>query len=523
MFLKSAFEMPTSNAFFMPKILWYNLKMKNIIFILIFIISLSASTLQLSISANPSRINPILSTDSSSSEITQWIFNSLITYDKNAKIKMMLASSYEFKNKTTLIFHLRHGIKWSDGAPFSAKDVIFTYKTIISPKIFTPYSSSFKHIKSVTALDDFTVKVVYKYPYFQALETWMMEILPEHLLKDEKNMMTSKFNQAPIGTGPYILKKFSISNNIVLKANPNYFIHKPYIDKIVYHYIPDSSANFLMLKSGLLDIGSLTPLQLERQIDGDFKKRFSIYESPSHSYSYMGFNLKNKKFKNPLVRKALSLAINRQELAKVMFFGHAKVCTGPFLPGTGAFNPNVPAPKQDIKKAKELLKVAGYDKDHPLTFELSTNTGSTRTYMAQILQSQLRKAGVIVKLRIMEWQAFLNTVVMPKRFEAVLLAWSVGLKPDAYSIWHSDSYKKGGFNFVGYKNKEVDRLIKKAERTVDNRKFDAIYRKIFKLIVDDNPYLFLVIPNSITVVNKKIHPVSPSIIGVMHNEIEWKK
>ena len=497
--------------------------MKILVIFLALYTSIFASTLHLSISANPSRINPILSTDSSSSEITQWIFNSLITYDKNAKIKMMLAKSYEFKNKTTLIFHLRKGVKWSDGKPFSAKDVIFTYKTIISPKIFTPYASSFKHIKSVSALDDYTVKVVYKYPYFKALETWMMEILPEHLLKNEKNMMTSKFNQAPIGTGPYVLKKFSISSDIVLKANPSYFIHKPYMDEIIYHYLPDNSANFLMLKSGLLDVGNLTPLQLERQINSDFRKRFSIYESPSHSYSYMGFNLKNKKFQNPLVRRALSLAIDRKELAKIMYFGHAKVCTGPFLPGTGAYNPSVKAPKLDIKKAKELLKRAGYDKNHPLSFELSTNTGSTRIYMAQILQSQLRKAGVIVKLRIMEWQAFLNTVVMPKRFEAVLLAWSVGLKPDAYSIWDSESYKKGGFNFVGYKNKEVDKLIKKAERTVDDKKFNTIYRKIFKLITDDNPYLFLIIPNSITVVNKKIHPVSPSIIGVMHNVIEWKK
>ncbi|MCF6172994.1 MAG: peptide-binding protein [Campylobacteraceae bacterium] len=497
--------------------------MKSLIFLIFFTAFLCGSTLHLSISANPSRINPILSTDSSSSEITQWIFNSLITYSKEGKIKMMLAKSYEFENDTTLIFHLRKDVKWSDGKPFSAKDVLFTYKTIISPKIFTPYSSSFKHIKKVVMMDKYTIKVIYKYPYFKALETWMMEILPEHILKNEKNLMTSKFNQAPIGTGPYILKKFSISNDIVLDANPEYFIHKPNIDEIIYHYLPDASANFLMLKSGLLDVGSLSPLQLERQIDDKFRKKFSIYESPSHSYSYMGFNLKNKKFQTSLVRKALSLAINRQELAKVMFFGHARVCTGPFLPGTGAFNKDVKAPKQDIKKAKELLRKAGFNKNHPLVFELSTNTGSTRTYMAQILQSQLKKAGVIVKLRIMEWQAFLNTVVMPKRFEAVLLAWSVGLKPDAYSIWDSESDKKGGFNFVGYKNKEVDKLIKKAERTVDNKKFNKIYQKIFKLITDDNPYLFLIIPNTITVVNKKIHPVSPSIIGVMHNEIEWEK
>ncbi len=103
------------------------------------------------------------------------------------------------------------------------------------------------------------------------------------------------------------------------------------------------------------------------------------------------------------------------------------------------------------------------------------------------------------------------------------MGWSLGLKPDAYSIWHSESSKKGGFNFVSYKNDRVDALIKQAEKVIDQEKFDKIYRKIFKEITDDNAYLFLVIPNSITVVNKKIEPVTPSIIGVMHNAIDWIK
>ncbi len=497
--------------------------MKFLILIFLFIVNIFASTLNLAISANPSRINPILSTDSASSEVAGFLFNSLIKYDKHAKIVPSLAVGYEFSNLTTLIFHLRHDITWSDGAPFSAEDILFTYNTIISPKIFTPYASSFKHIKSVEALDDYTVKVTYKYPYFKALETWMMEILPEHILKNDKDLMTSKFNFAPIGTGPYTLKKFTTSSDIELDANPHYFVHKPYIDQIIFHYLPDSSASFLMLKSGLLDMGSLSPLQLTRQIDNRFRAQYNIYESPAHSYEYLGFNLKNKKFKDPRVRKALSLAIDRKELVDILYFGHGKVCTGPFLPGTGAFNPRMKAPKQNTKKAKALLKEAGYDAAHPLHFEITTSTGQARSYIAQILQHQLKQSGVIVTLRVMEWQAFLNTVVLPRHFEAVLLGWSVGLKPDAYSIWDSASDKKGGFNFVGYQNKEVDRLIKMAERTVDSAKFDAIYQKIFQLIVNDNPYLFLVIPNSITAVSKKISPVSPSIIGVMHNLIDWKK
>lgn len=483
----------------------------------------NSSVLHMSISASPSRINPILATDSASSQIARWIFNSLITYDKDAKIKTELAKSYKFLDDTTLMFDLRRDILWSDGKQFTAKDVLFTYETIISPKIFTPYSSSFTHIESVEMIDDFKIVVKYKYPYFKALETWMMSILPQHILKDEKDLMTSKFNQSPIGTGPYTLENFSISSNIVLEANPEYFISKPKIKKMIFHFVPDSSASFLMLKSRKLDVGSLTPLQIERQIDDEFKKNFSIYEDLAHSYSYVGLNLTHEKFKDTRVRKALSLSIDREELVDILYFGHGQVCHGPFMPGTGAFNPNVKSPKQDIEEAKRLLREAGYDENNPFEFTLTTNTGSSRGYAAEILQHQLRKAGIIVHLRVMEWQAFLNTVVLPRNFEAVLMGWSLGLKPDAYSIWHSESNQKGGFNFVGYKNEKVDKLIKKAEKIVDQEKFDEIYREIFAIIADDNPYLFLVIPNSITVVNKDIEPVSPSIIGVMHNAIDWVK
>jgi len=117
----------------------------------------------------------------------------------------------------------------------------------------------------------------------------------------------------------------------------------------------------------------------------------------------------------------------------------------------------------------------------------------------------------------------LNTVVTPRKFETILLGWGLGLTPDAYPLWHSDSAKIGGFNLVGYKNPEVDRLIEEAQSTIDRAKLSRLYRRIFRFIVADVPYLFLYIPNSITAVNRSIKNVEPSIIGIMHNEIEWIK
>ena len=499
--------------------------MKKVVAGFLFIFScLFGSTLHLAISSNPSRINPILATDSASGEISSWIFNALVKYDKEGKVVPELAESYHFLNKTTLIFKLRKGVKWSDGKPFSAKDVVFTYRLITSPKVFTPYADDFKDVKSVKALDDLTIEVVYKHPYFKAVEIWMMGLLPYHLWKNEKNPMTSKLNFHPIGTGAYTLKGFEVSKDIKLYANKNYFLHKPFIDKIVYSFMPDPSTQFLMLKSHKLDVGSITPLQYERQIDKSFKKYYNIFEMPSHGYTYMGFNLKNKKFSDIRVREALSLAIDRKELADILFFGHAKPCRGPFMPGTFAYNESVKIPKVDLNRARKLLKEAGYDKNHPLKFTLTTNSNnSTRVYAAQILQYQFAKIGVKMKIRTLEWQAFLNTVIAPRHFEAILLGWGLGLTPDAYSIWHGSSDKPGGFNFVHYHNSEVDKLITEAERSVDKKVLSKLYKRIFKLIVQDKPYLFLYIPNSITVVNKKIKNVTPSIIGVMHNEIEWIK
>ena len=498
--------------------------MKQTIFLLLIMINSLASTLHLSISSNPSKLNPLIATDSASSQIADWVFDALITYDKDGKIKPALAKSYKFIDETTLRFYLREDVTWSDGVAFTAEDVVFTYALITSPKIFTPYASQFRYVKEVRAVDTHTVEVTYKEPYFKALETWMMSIVPKHILADEKDIMTSHFNQHPIGTGKYTLKGFEISKDITLHANAHYFEHKPNIDNLVYHFIPDPATEFLMLKSEKLDVGSLSPLQVERQIGKAFNENFKIYEKISQGYTYMGFNLHNPKFKDPRVREALSLAIDRQEMVDILFFGHGAVCRGPFMPGTFAFNDAIKAPTQDIQKAKALLKAAGYHDKHPLTFEIVTNSNNkTRVYATQIIQHQLKKIGVKVTIRAMEWQAFLNTVVNPRKYEAIVLGWALGLMPDAYSIWHSEGDKKGGFNFIHYKNPRVDSLIKKAEKTVDRAKLGVIYREIFALIVKDNPYLFLYIPNSITAVNKDIQNVSPSIIGVMHNVIDWIK
>lgn len=499
--------------------------MRYIFFLLLSSLFAFATTLHLATSSNPSRLNPILATDSSSSEIAGFIFNGLLKYDKDSStIIGDLASKFYYENNTSVIFELKKNIQWHDGEEFTAKDVLFTYETLVSPKISSPYSANFRFVKAVEVINKYKLRVTYTKPYFKALETWMMGILPEHILKSEENLMSSKFNTAPVGTGPYKLEQLEHSKNIVLAANDTYFLGRPKIDKISFHVIADPMTRFLMLKAQSLDIGSIDSMQYERQLSEKFLKNFNIYEEISHSYTYLGFNLRREKFKNPKVREALSLGIDREELVQILFFKHAQVCTGPFLPATAAFNPEIKAPKQNIKKAKELLKEAGYDENNPFEFEIVTsNSSSVRPYAAQILQHQLKKIGVIVNLRVMEWQAFLNMVVLPHKFDSVLLGWGLSSTPDPYLLWHTDSDKKGGFNLVGYKNEKIDIMIDKSQSMIDRVELAKLWKEMFKVIVEDNPYLFLYIPNSITAVDKNIKNVEPSLRGIWHNHILWEK
>lgn len=492
---------------------------------LLFSCSLIASTLHLATSTNPARLNPILATDSSSSEIAGFLFNGLLKYDKDSKeIVGDLAQKFYFEDNRTLVFELKKGVKWHDGEEFSAKDVLFTYKTLISDKISSPYSAGFRFVEDVNVLGKYKLEVKYKQAYFKALETWMMGILPAHLLKNEENLMSSKFNTAPIGTGAYKLEQLEHSKNIVLTAFDDYFEGRAKIDKISFHVIADPMTRFLMLKSAQLDIGTIEPMAFERQLSEKFFKQFKIYEKISLSYTYLGFNLRKEKFQDSNVRRALSLAIDRQELIDILFFKHAKVCTGPFLPGSAAFNKNVKVPQTDLEEAKSLLKEAGYSESNPLTFEIVTsNSSSIRPYAAQILQHQLKKVGVIVNLRVMEWQAFLNMVVFPHKFDAVLLGWGLSPTPDPYVFWHKDSDKKGGFNLVGYDNPKINKMIEDSQSMIDRDELAVSWRKMFKIITDDNPYLFLYIPNSITAVDKEIKNIEPALGGIWHNYIEWEK
>jgi len=483
--------------------------------------------------ADASNLIPILASDSSSHDVAGLIYNGLVKYDKDFTIVPDLAEKWDIeKDGTRIRFHLRKDVRWHDGHPFTAADVIFTYRTVIDPRTPTAYAGDFKQVKSVQALDDYTIEVSYDQPFAPALISWGMSMLPEHLLKG-KDITKTTLARQPVGTGPYLFKSWQPGSRIVLTANPDYFEGRPRLDGVVYRIIPDDATQFLELNAGNVDIKGLTPLQYLRQTGSpDFTANFVKYKYLADAYTFLGFNLKRPPFDDVKVRRALAHAIDKEEIIKGVLYGLGLATTGPYKPGTRWYNPDVPKYAYDPAKARKLLAEAGFKDTNadgilekngrPFTFTITTNQGNPlREKTAQIIQQRLKYIGIDTKIRIVEWTVFLKEFVDPGNFDAVILGWTITPDPDAFDVWHSSSIGPRKLNFVGFSNAEVDDLLDKARHTFDEKARKRYYDRFQVILAQEQPYVFLYAPYALPAVSSRIKGIVPAPAGISYNFKDW--
>lgn len=479
---------------------------------------------------------PFFADDVSSSTICSLVYNGLTKVDKDLNVATDLAERWEvLDGGLTIIFYLRKGVRWHDGVPFTAEDVRFTFETILDPKIGCPYISGFTDIKAIRVIDPHTVRFEYKQPYAPALLKLGMGIIPKHLFENEKDIRNSPYARAPVGTGPYRFAKWKTHQYIVLEANPDYFEHAPGIKRYVFRVIPDQAVEFLELVSGGVDSMQLTPYQFRYRSDApEFSKRINKFRYLASAYTYIGYNLEEPLLKDKKVRQALSYAINQKEIIDAALLGLGEICTGPFRKQSVHYDGSVPPYGYDPEKAKRLLREAGWedhDKDGILEkkdgtefrLRIITNQGNqTREDVATIVQRQWASVGVKTDIQVVAWAAFLDQFIDKKRFQAVILGWILSVDPDGYSIWHSDSMKEGGLNFVSYSNAEVDKLIEEGRREFDLERRKEIYHQIHRHIAEDAPYTFLFFTYATPAVNKRFKGIEPAPAGIAHNFIDWR-
>jgi len=483
-----------------------------------------------------SNLIPMIAGDAASHAIAGQLYLSLLKYDAQLNLTGQLAESWQVSpDNLTLTFHLRPGLRWSDGVPFGAEDCVFTLRLIQDPHTQSAYKSDYAKVTRVEAPDPRTFVVHYAEPFSPALSSWAsLAILPKHVFEHEDIMHTRLARQPKATIGPYMLAAWQAQQSILLRANPDYFDGPVWISERMTRIIPDPATQFLELSAGRLDSMTLSPLQYSRLFERKtiLKRDYKRYKYLDFVYTYLGFNLQRPLFADVRVRRAIAYAIDRQEIIDGVLLGLGERIASPYKPGTFWVNQNLKPRRYLPEKAKKLLAKAGWidhdgdgvlDKDgQPFRFTILTNNGNKqRADAAAIIQQRLRQVGIDVRIRLVEWSAFIEHFINKRNFDAVILGWSLSPDPDQFAIWHSSQTGPRQFNFLSYRNALVDRALERARRTFDRNERKHWYDRMQVEIFNDVPIVFLYAPYSLPVIHKRIHGIKPAPAGIGYNSEHW--
>lgn len=476
----------------------------------------SGGTFYQVMAAEPETLNPITSQDTYGSMIEGSVLDGLLWLNSDTyEWEPGLAEKWDVsKDGLTFTFFLRKDVKFHDGKPLTAEDVKFSFDYIQDDKFKAvhkrPYYENFSGVEIV---DPYTVKFKAKEKYFNNLNViasgGFMPILPKHVYGDP----SAKVNKIMVGSGPYKLDKYDKAKGITLKRNKDWWGNAVYpgahkFDELYYRFVKDENTRLEMIKKGQIDFDAITPEAFTKKAVGDPWGKTALTKKVENlspkSYGYVAWNLLNPIFKDRNVRVALGMLMNRELMNQKFRYGMSEPATGPWYKQNPYANKDTKPLPYDPKKAGELLAKAGWkdeDKNGVLektidgkkvefSFSLLLGNRDNEKYMT-MYKEDLKKAGINMDIKNVEFNSLLKAVD-EKKFEALLLGWTGGsVDYDPKQIWHTDSMKQGGSNFISYSNKEVDKLIDKARQELDKNKRIKILNKVYQLIADDAPYAFL--------------------------------
>jgi peptide/nickel transport system substrate-binding protein len=487
---------------------------------------------------DPATLNPITETSMYGRYVTSGtIFESLLDYDPDElKLRPFLAQNYKVsEDGLEIYFRLRDNIHFSDGHPITADDILFTFRTITDPNVDAlSYANYFKDVERYEKLSDLEIKFFMKQVYFKSLEfLGGMPIIPEHVYRYKNGDEFNKRRSNPVGSGPYVLKDWTIGQQVVLERNENYWAHRPKLRKIVYRVITNDTAALQALRTGDIDYMRPLPDQYaEFRDDKEFAKDIYClsYWTPAAGYFWIGWNQDRPFFEDRRVRLAMTYLVDRETiLRKLLKSPDAIIPTGPFYVFGKQADPNIKPWPYDPEKSKHLLDEAGWvdtdgdgvrDKDGvPFRFHYTTVSGlSLHTQLSILVKSECAKVGIDVIPDPYEGTVFFQRI-HDRQFDAVNMAWGGGLAQDPYQIWHSSQIGNRGSNYVGFNNAEADRLMEEARKTLDEEKRDELYHRFHRIIHQEQPYTFIYTRPEQRFLSRRFENVKVHKLGL--NELEW--
>ena len=528
------------------------------------------------IGEGPKTFNPCNTKDATSSTMAGILYDGLVTTNSvTGNVEPLLAKSFEIKGNDYII-HLRHGIKWTDGNPITADDVMYTYNEIVFKGLGNPSAMDAMTVEgklpSLEKIDDYTVKFTTPKPFAPFLRQLSYPIVPKHYLKpvsDKGNDVFCAFlspNTKPetiVSSGAFKVKEYVAAQRVVFERNPNYYKinlenkQLPYLDKLVYMIVGDTNNEILKFEAKEIDALSLKGDNVARYKERENKSDYKVYNlGPDTGTMFIVINLNNRKdkngkyyvpirkqhwFRNKDFRSAIDWAVDRKSMIQNVAFGLAEPLFTSESLNAIYLNKNIKGHPYDQKKALEKLNKAGfnlkdgvlYDNDgYRVEFDLNTNAGNLeREALGVMIKQDLEELGMKVNFKPVEFNSLVNKLTNSHDWDMIIIGLTGSpLEPhDGKNVWTS-----GGslhmFNMRGGQiennndiypwEKELDEIFEQGALKLSFAERKPIYDRYQEIISEENPIIYLYSPIRITAIRKKFGNIFPTPLGGMIHNIE---
>jgi len=504
-------------------------------------------TLNVAMSGATNTLNPILSTQQFEVQAEAFAFDPLIATDPDGKDVPMLAARVPTlengdiaQDGVTITYHLRRGVVWQDGAPFTSHDVAFTWHAIMNPNTAVATRHGYDDISRIDTPDAYTAIFHLKHPFAPAVHTFFapsdapIMIIPAHLLERYRDLNHVPFNSLPVGTGPFKVVRWLHGDRIEYAANDRYFLGKPHLARVVIHYVPDENTIVNEMQAREIDWFVQASPRVYPQLKN--VAGVDVRLVPFNGNDSIIFNTRRAPFSDVRLRRAVNLAIDKSALSREVTFGTTLPATEDLPSFMWAFNPNAGSSRQDLPAAKSLLEGAGWRagpdgirvrNGERLTLDLAFRSDSlTDRNREPVIASMLKDVGIEVQPKgyttaLLYAAPEGGGILSSGNYEAGLLTWYAGVDPDDSTQLFCNQIPPSGYNWSRICNRALDSAENAALTHYDRLSRKLAYAQVQDVLARDVPYVYLWWPRQIEAIDARLEHFRPNGIVEDWNSYEW--
>lgn len=455
----------------------------------------------------PQLLDPRLATDAVSTKICRLIYSPVLSTNDQLQPLPHLAAAVENPDEKTYLITLRQGVKFHDGVELTAEDVAYTYRSILDPALASPYRSALEMVQAIEVLDRYRLRLTLKAPFSPFPISLTQGIVPKHLAEKKG----ADLSRQPLGSGPFRFDSRGGEDRLRLSRFDGYFKGPAQAPSLLFKAVAEDTVRIFEVQSGNAHLlqNDFPPSLLPR-LQG--QPSLAIASSPGVNYAYIGFNLRDPLLRKKEVRQAIAYAIDRQSIIRHKLFGTVTPASGLLSPAFAVYNPKVRLYPFDLARARKLLDQAGFPGGGAkprFALEYKTSTNPLRLEIAKVVAEDLKKVGIEVRLRSLEWGVFYDDI-KKGNFQMYSLAWTGTTTADQYFYaLHSSMIPPAGQNRGHYQNPRFDRLLEEGRATLDLSRQKQIYGEIQKIAAEELPYVSLWWENNTVIASKRLQGYRP--------------